>query len=330
MEAQSDTWFVFEQAGQTEAYGYKDKTGKVTVAPIACLIAPPSRFDDIIAVNGAQGFYYLTKAGKKITLGPRIFDNAPDCENEGTIRFTNFTNGDDNTGLLNKNGDIVIPAQYSDMTRAMNGMVVAWKGATRVDSGHDGHYGHTGGELLLLDTHGNTLVENLSLGGKFDFYEIRDGKLDFYTLKISPEPHPDSDRVNFKGVNGQYYSFVDIDRAFNGWLNNLIEGINKDKLANVVGKDVNVTLRREADNKILSLSPVEFVTAYYDVIAAIFLRKNYSVMRADPVMDIYRDNCDGSMGWRFPAMLVYTKSQDELVFQRTERGYRLLEATMRQ
>lgn len=117
LEAQSDTWFVFEQEGQTEAYGYKDKTGKVTVEPIACLIAPPSRFDDIIAVNGEQGFYYLTKAGKKITLGPRIFDNAPDCENEGTIRFTNFTNGNDNNGLLNKNGDIFTKELFCDARR---------------------------------------------------------------------------------------------------------------------------------------------------------------------------------------------------------------------
>ena len=40
-----------------------------------------------------------------------IFDNTPDCENEGFIRFRDHKT--DKAGMFNRNGNIVIPAEYN-------------------------------------------------------------------------------------------------------------------------------------------------------------------------------------------------------------------------
>ncbi|MEI9958494.1 MAG: WG repeat-containing protein [Ferruginibacter sp.] len=38
-------------------------------------------------------------------------------------------------GLFNKNGDIVVPAEYNDITRVRNGMIIALKGAEKKNNG---------------------------------------------------------------------------------------------------------------------------------------------------------------------------------------------------
>ncbi|MHC0443614.1 WG repeat-containing protein, partial [Flavobacterium sp. 3-210] len=78
--------------------------------------------------------YYLTKQGKIVGRDSLyVFDNGPDCENEGFIRFTNHKT--DKMGIFNSEGKIVIPAQYSALTKVRNGLIVVLKDAEKQQDG---------------------------------------------------------------------------------------------------------------------------------------------------------------------------------------------------
>ncbi len=58
-----------------------------------------------------------------------FFDNGPDCESEGFIRFRDRKA--DKAGLLNSEGEIAIPPVYNDLTNVRNGLVIALMGAKK-------------------------------------------------------------------------------------------------------------------------------------------------------------------------------------------------------
>jgi hypothetical protein len=207
----ADTWFAFTESEADDALvGFKDAAGQIRIAPrFSPYMTSARKFDDIIAVgeeqeNGKLESYYLTKRGRRVGHGEmHVLDNAFDCESEGFIRFTQ----NDRTGMFDAAGNIAIPAEYNALSRAMNGMVYGLKNARK--KYHGEHYAWKGGEGLLLTTENKILIEN---------FDVFDGDLDFYSLKVSDQPDASPLRKNFRGVEGKNYAFVSVEREFLAWL----------------------------------------------------------------------------------------------------------------
>jgi len=88
----------------SELLGFKDHNGKIKIEPKFTGFTTAKKFDRIIAVmeenNGCIETYYLTKSGKKVGKDQiYIFDNGPDCESDGFIRFRDKET--DKVGMFN-------------------------------------------------------------------------------------------------------------------------------------------------------------------------------------------------------------------------------------
>src|SRR5262249_13239391 len=130
----------------------------------------------------------------------------------GFIRFRDPKT--DKVGMFNRNGDIVIPARYNDMTRVRNGLITALIGAKKKWWKGGEHYSWIGGREILIDTANNTVIDNFKYAGN----------LNFFSLLISMQPNPDTLRQNFRTSDGRYLSFTDFDREFKAWLKNVLLG----------------------------------------------------------------------------------------------------------
>ena len=216
-----DTWISFWDKDTTHL-GFKDKNGNIKIEPKFMGMTIAHKFENIIAVSQEENeiwkSYYLTKTGKIVGRDSLyVFDNGPDCENEGFIRFNDPKT--DKMGFFNGDGKIVIPAEYSDLTRVRNGMIIALKDAVKEKDGE--HFFWTGGKEFLIDINNKILIEN------FGFND----ELNFYYLEKSKEKNPDPVRDNFLGVDGQYYSFINFDKEFKEWLKNiLLTDLSKENL----------------------------------------------------------------------------------------------------
>ncbi|HMA64140.1 MAG TPA: WG repeat-containing protein, partial [Chitinispirillaceae bacterium] len=212
VSAQStDTWTAFWNS-DTTLFGFKDKQGTIAISPKFNNFSTATYFDDIIAVVEGEGDsakpYYLTKTGKIVGADSLyLFDNTPDCENEGFIRF--YDRKTDQTGLLDRSGTVVIPAVYSELSSVTNGLLYGLLNAEKkCDDPDCEHYYRHGGTCVLLDTTNTILVDN--------FNDSTD--INFYSLLKSSNPSPDPNRVSFKAKDGSYYSFVDYQKEFRTWL----------------------------------------------------------------------------------------------------------------
>ncbi|MFR0691345.1 hypothetical protein ACLUTX_18265 [Enterobacterales bacterium AE_CKDN230030158-1A_HGKHYDSX7] len=209
-------WIAFTQ---DETIGFKDAQGAVKVAPtLSPLFTLARRFERILATGEetADGYrtFYLLRDGRRVMPDSLYyFDNGPICESEDSIRFRDRQR--DTVGFLDGDGQVLIPAQLSDTTAMRNGMAVALKGATRscvdpnVSLEQCEHKGWKGGTEVLIDRHGKTLVE--------DFDSTRADWLDWFSLQVSEQPSSDPRRLSFRGVDGRYYSFVDVEKDFAAW-----------------------------------------------------------------------------------------------------------------
>lgn len=130
---------------------------------------------------------------------------APDYPSENFIRFSDQKS--ELVGLYNDRGAAVIPPIYSGLTRVHNGMLYALKDGVKDNIGSNGdrHDVLLGGTTLLLNTKGEVLIEDMM---------IPNNTLDMFSLKVTDEPLLNSYYVSFKGVNDQYYNFVDLAKYF--------------------------------------------------------------------------------------------------------------------
>ncbi|WJS96283.1 hypothetical protein NYQ10_07425 [Flavobacterium johnsoniae] len=129
----NDIWTSFPNK-DTTLIGFKNKNGVVKIEPKFSGFTTARKFENIIAVteekNGKWESYYLTKAGKIVGRDSLfVFDNSPDCENEGFIRFTDRKT--DKMGIFNAEGKIAIPAEYSNLTKVKNGIFIGLKDAKK-------------------------------------------------------------------------------------------------------------------------------------------------------------------------------------------------------
>ncbi|ABW66596.1 WG repeat-containing protein [Desulfosudis oleivorans] len=211
------TLFLDEQTG---LYGYRDAKGEIKI-PAKFIMAGSQEFNHITAVVeqiGEDGFqdYYLLKTGEKVGTGCLyLWDNTPDCECEGKIRFRDPET--DRVGFFDANGRVVIPAEYSDARPFRNNLAVVLKDAVRVcpdgtpwsaDSGPCEHWQWQRGRVLLIDPENRVVVEDFPQTGRFDWFSLR----------FSEAADPDPLRESFKATDGRYISFVNFEKEFAHWL----------------------------------------------------------------------------------------------------------------
>lgn len=232
----NNSWISFYDE-TNNLIGYKDLQGKVMIPPKFFMTSPGS-FNTIMAVTEINDKtienYYLLKDGTLLGKDSLyISDMTLDCECEGLIRFR-----DRKTylvGMFNKWGKVAIPAEYSDMTRFQNGVAIGLKNATRkcwegnnIDSGCE-HWSWIGGKEILINNNNEVLVDNFPWNKN----------IDFYSLLVSDKPLNDSTRINFLGVNGKYYSFIDNEKLFETFLKNeILNDLSLDNLIKHSYKDI--------------------------------------------------------------------------------------------
>lgn len=337
-------WTAFRD-DNSERIGFKDKKGTIKIKAKYIDFTIARKFDKIIAVmeenNGKNETYYLTKSGKKVGRNNiYLFDNGPDCESEGFIRFRDTKT--DKVGMFNGKGEVVIPAEYDDLSNVRNGLVMAVKGAKKKFP--DGnkpsdcdHYRWVEGKEYLIDTHNKIIID--------DFKHNSD--LDFFSLKIGQEPVKDANRQSFLGVDGRYYSFIDYKKEFRQWLDaSLLDSLSKEKLiANSYNK---IFFWKEPDGWTSAISN-EFINRNFELIKSKMTELNkknsdyfISIEGLNPFIyetsyfDTYYNNCGEPKEWQYPVMNVIinrkTKKdsyQDNFEFLRTENGYKLISMTIK-
>jgi len=130
---EKNVWTAFWNKNNT-LVGYKDSKGVMRIKPKYNGYFAAQRFEHIMAVSQTihqkWNSYYLTKSGRIVGRDSTInFDNSPDCEHEGFIRFK--AHKSDLVGMFNKDGNVKIPAEYNVLSRSVNGMIMALKGAKK-------------------------------------------------------------------------------------------------------------------------------------------------------------------------------------------------------
>jgi len=338
----NDPWISFWDKDTTHI-GFKDKEGKIKIEPKFMGLTSANKFDDIIAVteevNEKWKSYYLTKTGKIVGIDSLYtFDNGPDCENEGFIRFRDPKT--DKMGIFNHDGKIVIPAEYSDLTKVRNGMIIALKGAEKVTHpGDDGHFSWAGGKEFLIDTNNKILIENFGYNDE----------LNFYSVEKSKEKNPDTIRDNFLGVDGQYYSFINFDKEFKSWLkNNLLTDLSKDNLLKHSCDKITYWKEQET-NGWINKPKADFIKLNYKRIKVKLIELqstscNYTVFSEslNPFIyeaaeyDQYFNNCHEAKDWISPVKNIVISpqnkndsGQDHFQFLRTQNGYKLISISLR-
>lgn len=331
-----DTWTSFWDKDSTHI-GFKDQNGKIKITPKFMGLTSANKFDDIIVaseqVNESWKSYYLTKSGKIVGRDSLyVYDNGPDCENEGFIRFKDYKT--DKMGLFSGDGKIVIPAEYSDLTRVRNKMIIALKGAAKIeDPGGDGHFSWSGGKEYLIDITNKILIENFGYNDE----------LNFYSLQKSKEPNKNKIRENFLGLDGEYYSFINFDKEFKEWLKtNLLSNLSKDNILKFSYDKI--TYWKEPKGWI-SESKTKFITNNYNLIKAelaqlstansdyhIFSESLNPFIYESKEFEKYFNNCNQAKEWKYPVKnIVITHKngkQDHFEFLRTDNGYKLISVSL--
>jgi hypothetical protein len=325
--------------------GFKDINGKIRIEPKYTGFTTAKKFDKIIAVmeenNGKNETFYLTKSGEKVGRNNiYLFDNGPDCESEGFIRFRDKKT--DKVGMFNGKGEIVIPAEYNDLTNVRNGLVMALKGAKKKylhenEPSGCNHFIWVEGKEYLINASNQIIIEDFK----------HNSNLDFFSIKIGHEPAQDANRQSFLGVDGRYYSFIDYEKEFQAWLNvALLNAFSREKLIECSYNKI--YFWKEPDGWITEISSA-FINRNIELVKSRLTEINkkhsdyfISIDRLNPFtykaaeFDIYYNNCGEPKEWKYPVMDVVinhkTKSdsyQDHFEFLRTENGYKLISMTIR-
>lgn len=341
---ENEVWKAFWNS-DTTLIGFKDSRGETVIPPKFMGLTMANRLEHIMAAmettsDGVES-YYLTKDMKVVARDSLYFwDNAPDCESEGFIRV--YDKHHDLVGMLNRRGEVVIPAEYNMLSRVMNGMVVALKGARKHYDKHERHtgckhYRWKGGQTYLIDTSNNILVKDFSV----------EFELDFYSLSKNYAPSDNTEKTSFLGVDGQYYTFVNFTKAFEAWFSaELLENISVEKLVSLAHDSVTywddergwfVEHARDFARRNSSFINAEWGKLQKDKVEYdIFLESLNPYIYTSEKYEQYFNNCGEGKDWQYPVIsLVITYNrrgdfyQNSYQFLKTENGYRLVSASIR-
>jgi len=332
-----DTWVAFYNK-DTTLVGFKDQHGQIEVQPRFSTFGTARKFDDIVAVSELKNKkfinYYFTKKGKAVGRDSVFyFDNTPDCESEGFIRFQDRKSL--KMGLINAKGDVAIPAIYNYLFPVRNGIMLALTGAIRqypTDPDEEHFNPWLGGTEVLVNTSNKTLIHNFPY----------DDDIDFYSMTITDEPVNASAMKTFKGINGQYYSFISFEKEFNNWFNNqFLNSITMDKLLKQTYDKL--TIATDTGGRLENKE--NYIKVNFDRLKSKLIQlknpeKNYDVVKGqlNPYDDSskpfaeYFDNCGMYKDWLYPVMQVSVKQessdwkirQEGFEFVRTPAGYKLI------
>lgn len=298
------------------------------------------KLDHIAALAEQKGSkwesYYLTRSGNQVARDSLyIFDNASDCESEGFIRFRDPKT--DKAGMLNRYGQVVIPAVYNDLSPVHNGMAVALRDAhkqhwdTTPHSGCD-HFSWVGGRELLIDTANRILIDSFPYNPA----------LDLSSVHITPTPDLQPDRLSFKGTNGLYYSFIDMDKEFERWLRQeLWQQLSAQTMLRHTFPTICIWNEQEgwtfpeaatllSNNEALlkeKLKCVQDKTCDYSIVRGSL---NQFIYTSDEYIRYY-NNCGNAEDWRYPTKSIIIDQrtekefkQDHFEYLRTPQGYKLI------
>lgn len=333
----SDTWIAFDSIGKDLTYtGFKNNKEVLKIPALFTGRTVARKFDNVIAAmefvdNRYTDPVYITKTGMVIKDSVYVTDYAFDCENEGHIRYKDPKTG--NIGMFNGNAKVVVPAQYNDLGRVYNGLMVGLKGAKKEI---DGEYSFwKGGKKQLVDINNKILVDSLNY----------DGHLNFYSLKVTDTKGTENSRHYFKGVNDKYYSFIDFEEDFKTWVNGFL---NKKLTAEDLIANALDTLKYEDYSKEwLAEEKNSFINRNFEHIKykllQLTLNKNFTVTTETIVKHIfepenystYYNNCNEIKYWQYPVMSISLQKNsaaattDRFYFLYTENGYKLIGASLK-
>lgn len=341
---QSDFWTAFLDENE-EIFGFKDCNGLIVVQPKFSSFSFVNKLEHIFIaseeINDELDIYYLTKSGREFGRDSLyLFDNTPDCESEGFIRFRD--NKTDKVGLFNRNGDVVIPAIYNELTEANNGLVVALKDAEKKfgeEHQHSGcnHFSWIGGQSMLIDTNNRVIIENFADGLM----------LDLYSRQVHDEIIESPNRNFFTGVDGKIHSFINYEKDFSFWLQrSLLDNFSEENLIRVSYDWLTFWedergWTNEPANKFIEnnftlikdrLSSIQNPGQEYFV----FIDGLNSGIFDSEKFKIYFNNCGQPLSGKYPVFNVVITHRDEkdfyqdhFDFLKTDNGYRLISLTIR-
>ncbi len=342
-----EIWTLFLDK-QTELIGYKDSNKNIKINP-KFTFAMDRQFKNIIAVyeqidKNHYESYYLLKNGKKVGIDSLyLWDNAPDCENEGKIRFRDKTI--DKVGFFDKNGEKIVPALYNDASPFRNNMAVVLENAEKTclngekysDQNKCEHPMWIGGQTHIINDKNEILVKNFKYGRN----------LDWFSLKIMGAEKKDLIRETFKGTNGKYYSFINFEKEFNQWFKSkFLTAQNINSIEDICF--TNITFWSESKSEWIKIEAASFliknkevllrqINAFYkgtlqysarkgDLNPYIFDSENYAR---------YFDSCGNSRKWHNPVFTIIASHRDKkgilnldyknyFEFLKADSGYKLI------
>lgn len=334
----SDVWTSFYNS-DTTLKGYKDKNGVVKIEPKFTFFTSALKFENIIAAfeekDGKSCSYYLTKQGRIAGRDSLyFFDNGADCESEGFIRFCDRKT--DKTGIFNKHGEIVVPAFYNHLSRVMNGLIIAVKGAEKKYAEGGEHYSWVNGHESLIDTSNNVLIDNFQYNSN----------LNLFLLKKSPKILTDPIRKSFLAKDGSYYSFVDFNKEFSQWINkelqnNLTIGKLMALSYDTITWDTPDGWTKSPKDKLIKDNFSLIKNGLLEILQpkskfVISMQGLNSLMFKGEELEKYFDNCGQPKDWVYPVMSIIIShgdkkklSQNHFDFLRTDNGYKLICLTIR-
>lgn len=353
-----EPWIRF--CDSTELCGYKDLYGSIKVPAIyRNILSSPDTFYNIVAVSEMTMSYYLLKNGKKVGKDSvYTFDWYYDCEREGKILFRDHKLN--RVGFLDKNGLPIIPAIYCYASPFRNGLSVVCSGASLkcLDEVEDTtdceHRGWVGGVKLLINEKNEILIDSFDQGYS---------NLNWYSLKINM-PNPDTNLYfTITGRNGIAYSFIDYNKEFTQWFYHVfIPSLRQEvTVPNYLFDEVTTWIKDQGwvhldKNVFLDMFPFALTSQRFQTNAIKYIatgptRFNHFIY-ATPLYRRYYDVC-GFENDRFPIynlIINYNKLrlppptpdedgkvkslyvldyQEHFEFLRTENGYRLISASLR-
>lgn len=349
-------WFMFVDT-TTNLIGYKNSEGTIVIEPKFTFLTQQKIFRNIMPVyesilpQDSLATYYLLKNGQKIGKDSLYLgDYFLDCENENKIRFRDPKT--DKVGFFNKNGQVLIPAIYSDATAFCNGLALVvlngkkmcWDGREYSKDNPCEHWLWVGKNLLINEKN-EILLRDIDLS-KFE-------NLDFYSLEINPL-NKKTNFVEFKSDNGNIYSFRDYKKEFEDWYyHHFLQNIHSSSLLNDVFTEV--TIPRESNFKSSQMNNPKYMDYAWTVDSAknvleenrnmiknIFNKLSekeniISISKGDaPILldevkyKEYFSDCGDFRVKKFPYFEVAITTNSGLVlntlgFIRTSEGYKLLE-----
>jgi hypothetical protein len=340
-------WFAFYNEDST-LFGFRNAQGKILSEPKFVFVGNEA-FNKVVSVveqlsEDDYSIYYLRADGTKFGEDSVYFwDQAPEIESNGYVRFKDPVSK--KVGVMDYTGKIIFPAEFDEMREIRNGFVLAIRGAHKecwdkdVPIENCEHADWVGGEKVLYNVSGELLSRSF-FADATDFVN-----LDYYTFKKSKKPSKDPFRVNFKAEGKGYFSFVNLDKTFDVWVQkNLLKDPSIDQ-AEFLFADSVVTWEEETGWTVHSkLDLLMLRSLEYNDFMTMLKSKKYSYFNTYQE-DFFLYEFSGLFGkyfngpyqfdhWKYPLYDVIvtnetTNEQSQLSFLRTDKGWKVISVALR-